>query len=98
MIVGIAGGEYGIRGFIDAYDAKSGKQLWRFWTVPAAGEPGSETWSGDSWKTGGAPAWVTGAYDPDLNVLVLGHRQSRAGLEPRRPRGRQLVLVLHGRA
>jgi alcohol dehydrogenase (cytochrome c) len=54
IIVGIGGGEYGIRGFLDAYDAKTGKRAWRFWTVPAPGEPGNETWSGDSWKTGGA--------------------------------------------
>jgi alcohol dehydrogenase (cytochrome c) len=72
IVVGIAGGEYGIRGFIDAYDAKSGKQLWRFWTVPGSGQPGNQTWTADSWMRGGAPAWVTGAYDPDLNVLYWG--------------------------
>ena len=72
VVVGIAGGEYGIRGFIDAYDAKSGKQLWRFWTVPGAGEEGNPSWTGDSWKRGGAPAWVTGAYDPDLKTLYWG--------------------------
>ena len=72
IIVGIAGGEYGIRGFINAYDAQTGKQLWRFWTVPGPGEPGNQTWRGDSWKTGGAPAWVTGSYDPDLNLLYWG--------------------------
>ncbi len=69
IIVGVGGGEYGIRGFLDAYDAKTGKRLWRFWTVPAAGETGNETWSGDSWKTGGAPTWVTGSYDPELNLI-----------------------------
>ena len=69
IIVGVGGGEYGIRGFLDAYDAKTGKQLWRFWTVPAAGEAGNETWAGDSWKTGGAPTWVTGSYDPELNLI-----------------------------
>jgi len=72
VVVGIAGGEFGIRGFIDAYDAKSGKQLWRFWTVPEPGQPGHDTWRGDSWKTGGAPAWVTGAYDPELNLVYWG--------------------------
>ena len=72
VIVGIAGGEFGIRGFIDAYDGKSGKQLWRFWTVPEPGEPGHDTWPGDSWKTGGAPAWVTGVYDPELNLVYWG--------------------------
>ena len=50
VIVGISGGEAGIRGFLDAYDAKTGKRIWRFWTIPAPGEPGSETWPGDSWK------------------------------------------------
>jgi len=72
VIVGIAGGEYGVRGLLDAYDAKSGKRVWRFWTVPAPGEPGSETWSGDSWKTGGATTWVTGSYDPELNLIYWG--------------------------
>lgn len=69
IIVGVAGGEYGVRGFIDAYSASNGKRLWRFNTVPSPGEPGSETWKGDSWKTGGAPAWLTGSYDPELNLI-----------------------------
>jgi alcohol dehydrogenase (cytochrome c) len=72
VIVGIAGAEYGIRGFLDAYDARTGKRVWRFQTVPGPGEPGNETWSGDSWKTGGAPTWMTGAYDPGLNLLYWG--------------------------
>ena len=72
IIVGIAGAEYGIRGFLDAYDAKTGKRAWRFWTVPGPGEPGNETWAGDSWKTGGAPTWVTGAYDPQANLVYWG--------------------------
>ncbi|MDX2043701.1 MAG: PQQ-dependent dehydrogenase, methanol/ethanol family [Acidobacteriota bacterium] len=69
IIVGVGGGEYGIRGFLDAYDAKTGQRLWRFWTVPAPGEAGNETWAGDSWQTGGAPTWVTGSYDPELNLI-----------------------------
>ena len=69
VIVGISGGEYGVRGFVDAYDADTGRRLWRFDTVPAPGQPGHETWAGDSWKTGGAPAWVTGSYDPELNLV-----------------------------
>lgn len=69
IIVGIAGGEFGIRGFVDAYDATTGDRVWRFHTVPAPGEPGSDTWSGDSWITGGAPTWLTGSYDSDLNLL-----------------------------
>jgi alcohol dehydrogenase (cytochrome c) len=72
IIVGIAGAEYGIRGFLDAYDAKTGKRAWRFWTVPSPGEPGSESWSGDSWKTGGAPTWVTGVFDPEANLIYWG--------------------------
>ena len=72
MIVGTAGGEYGIRGFIAAYDVKTGKEVWRFYTVPGPGEPGNETWKGDSWKTGGASVWVTGSYDPALNLTYWG--------------------------
>ncbi|MFN0120295.1 MAG: pyrroloquinoline quinone-dependent dehydrogenase, partial [Blastocatellia bacterium] len=69
IIVGVAGGEYGIRGFIDAYDPATGKRLWRFHTIPGPGEPGHETWRGDSWKIGGAPTWLTGSYDPELDTL-----------------------------
>jgi alcohol dehydrogenase (cytochrome c) len=72
IIVGIAGGEYGVRGFIDAYEADTGKRAWRFYTTPAPGEPGHETWEGDSWKIGGAPAWLTGTYDPALNLTYWG--------------------------
>src|SRR5262249_25848966 len=72
VIVGVAGGEFGIRGFIDAYDAQTGKRAWRFYTIPAPGEPGNETWRGDSWKTGGSPAWITGTYDPQLNLIYWG--------------------------
>jgi len=72
VIVGVAGGEYGIRGFIDAYDAETGALAWRFYTVPGPGEPGNETWAGDSWKTGGASVWVTGAYDAEDNLLLYG--------------------------
>ncbi|HEY3928178.1 MAG TPA: PQQ-dependent dehydrogenase, methanol/ethanol family [Candidatus Koribacter sp.] len=69
VIVGVSGGEYGVRGFVDAYDAPTGKRLWRFDTVPGPGEAGHETWNGDSWNTGGAPAWITGSYDPELNLI-----------------------------
>ena len=72
IIVGISGGEAGIRGFLDAYDAKTGKLAWRLWTIPGPGEPGHDTWKGDSWKTGGAPTWVTGSYDPELNLIYWG--------------------------
>ncbi|MBM3817782.1 MAG: PQQ-dependent dehydrogenase, methanol/ethanol family [Acidimicrobiia bacterium] len=72
VIVGVAGGEFGIRGFIDAYDAQTGKRAWRFYTIPGPGEPGHDTWSGDSWKIGGASVWVTGAYDPEQNIVMYG--------------------------
>ncbi len=72
VIVGAAGGEFGIRGFIDAYDAESGKRVWRFYTIPGPGEPGHETWYSDSWKSGGAPAWLTGTFDPELNLVYWG--------------------------
>jgi alcohol dehydrogenase (cytochrome c) len=72
VIVGIAGADAGVRGFLDAYDAKTGDRVWRFWTVPAPGEPGSDTWGGDSWRHGGASTWLTGSYDPELNLLYWG--------------------------
>jgi len=72
IIVGMGGGEYGIRGFIAAYDAKTGKQAWRFNTIPGPGEPGHETWNEEDWMTGGASAWVTGSYDPQLNTIYWG--------------------------
>jgi PQQ-dependent dehydrogenase (methanol/ethanol family) len=69
IVVGVSGGEFGARGFIEAYDPASGKRLWRFDTVPAPGEFGHETWKGDSWQHGGSPTWLTGSYDPDLDTL-----------------------------
>ena len=72
VVIGVSGGEAGIRGFLDAYDAKTGARLWRFYTVPGPGEPGHDTWAGDSWKTGGAPTWLSGSYDPELNLLFWG--------------------------
>ena len=72
VIMGVAGGEFGIRGFIAAFSASTGKEAWRFYTIPGKGEPGNETWAGDSWKTGGSSVWVTGSYDPDLNLTYWG--------------------------
>jgi len=69
IVIGVSGGEYGIRGFVDAYDATTGERKWRFYTVPGPGEPGHETWEGDSWKVGGAPAWNTGTYDAETNQI-----------------------------
>ena len=72
VIVGPAGGDYGVRGFLAAFDARTGREVWRFKTIPEPGEPGHESWAGDSWKTGGAPIWVTGSYDPELNLTYWG--------------------------
>jgi len=72
VIVGVAGGEFGIRGFLAAYDARTGKQQWKFNTIPGPGEPGHETWAGDSWMHGGASVWVTGSYDDQLNLTYWG--------------------------
>ncbi len=73
VMVGASGGEFGIRGFVAAFNPETGKELWRTYTVPAPGEPGSETWPiGDEWKTGGAPVWVTGNYDPETNLAYFG--------------------------
>lgn len=69
IIVGVAGGEYGVRGFLDAYDAKTGKRLWRFYSIPGPGEFGNDTWKGESWKTGSGATWLTGSYDPELDLL-----------------------------
>jgi alcohol dehydrogenase (cytochrome c) len=72
IIVGVGGGEYGIRGYLTAHDAKTGKELWRTYTVPGPGEKGHETWTGENWKTGGGSVWVTGSYDAALNLTYWG--------------------------
>jgi alcohol dehydrogenase (cytochrome c) len=72
VVVGVAGAEYAIRGFLAAYDPETGKKQWQFDTIPGPGEPGHETWSGDTWRTGGGSTWVTGSYDPALDLLYWG--------------------------
>lgn len=72
VITGIAGGEFGIKGFIDSYDAEDGALLWRADTIPGPDHPDNRTWAGDSWRTGGAASWITGTYDPDLDLVYWG--------------------------
>ena len=72
VIAGVAGAEFSHRGLLEAYDAKTGKHLWRTYTIPAKGEPGSETWEGDSALTGGGSSWVTGTYDAELDLVYWG--------------------------
>ncbi|MBD93001.1 MAG: PQQ-dependent dehydrogenase, methanol/ethanol family [Acidobacteria bacterium] len=72
VVTGMAGGEYGVRGFIDSYNAESGELEWRADTIPGPDHPDNQTWAGDSWRTGGAATWITGAYDPDLDLVYWG--------------------------
>ena len=72
VVTGIAGGEFGIRGFLDAYDAESGERAWRTYTIPGPDHPDNRTWAGESWRTGGSPTWITGSYDPDLDLVYWG--------------------------
>jgi len=69
VISGVSGGEHGANGFVVAHDAETGKEAWRFWTVPRPGQPGSETWEGKDIEHGGAPTWFTGSYDPTLDLV-----------------------------
>ena len=86
LISGVAGGESTTRGFLDGWDPDTGKKLWRRYTIPAPGEPGSETWPKDSdaWKYGGAPTWRSGSYDPELDLVYWG----TGNAEPYDPRPR----------
>ena len=72
VIVGVSGGEFGIRGFLPAYDAATGEERWRFHTIPGPGEIGHDSWENDAWETGGGPTWITGSFDPDLNLVYWG--------------------------
>lgn len=72
VIVAMAGAESGIRGFVAAFSAETGEQEWKFYTVPGPGEPGNESWKGDSWQRGGGSSWMTGSYDPELNLVFWG--------------------------
>ncbi len=72
VLVGVGGGEFGIRGFVAAYDAETGEEAWKTYTIPGPGEPGHDTWEGDDWEHGGAPVWITGSYDAELNLTYWG--------------------------
>ncbi len=72
VITGVTGGDSAHRGYLNAFDAKTGRHRWRFWTIPGPGEPGHETWKGDSWKYGGGSTWITGTYDPELDLIFWG--------------------------
>ena len=72
VMVGVSGGEFGVRGFIQAFDASSGETLWKTFTVPGPGEAGHDTWPGETWKKGGVPVWITGSYDPETKLSYWG--------------------------
>ena len=72
ILIGVGGGEFGIRGYIDAYDVNTGELRWRFFTTAGPDDPNNATWEGDSWQTGGGPTWVTGTYDSELNLVFWG--------------------------
>jgi alcohol dehydrogenase (cytochrome c) len=72
VVTGIAGGEFGIRGFIDSYNAETGEREWRADTIPGPDHPDNRTWAGDSWRTGGSASWITGSYDADLDMVYWG--------------------------
>src|SRR5688572_27975203 len=86
VMIGTAGGEFGVRGYIAAYDPETGKEIWKTHMVPAPGEPGSETWpKGEQWRTGGAPVWVTGNYDPETNIAYWGTGNGGPWMGDQRP-------------
>lgn len=86
VMVGASGGEFGVRGFVAAFDPENGKELWRTYTIPAPGEPGSETWpKGNQWKTGGGSVWVTGNYDPETNLAYWGTGNGGPWMGDQRP-------------
>jgi len=72
VMIGVSGGEFGVRGFVQAFDAESGESVWKTYTIPEPGQPGSETWQGDDWKRGGAAVWMTGNYDPETGLTLWG--------------------------
>ena len=76
VLVGTSGGDDGVRGFVAAFDAQTGKEAWRFWTIPAPGEKGSESWPGDMYLHGGGTTWMPGTYDRGTEHDLLGNRQS----------------------
>ena len=90
VVVGVAGGEFGVRGFVAAYSPVDGKQLWKLNTIPGPGEQGHDSWAGESWKTGGAPTWTTGAYDHERDVIYWTTGNPWPDLDDRNRKGDNL--------
>ncbi len=86
VMIGASGGEFGVRGFVGAYDTENGRERWKTYMVPAPGEPGSETWpKGDQWQTGGGSVWITGTYDPETNLAFWGTGNGGPWMGDQRP-------------
>jgi alcohol dehydrogenase (cytochrome c) len=85
VMVGVSGGEFGVRGFVQAFDAETGAPAWKTHTIPGPGEPGHDTWSGDTWQRGGGSVWLTGTYDPDLNLTYWGTGNASPWFGDQRP-------------
>jgi alcohol dehydrogenase (cytochrome c) len=100
VIIGVSGGEFGIRGFLSAYDPKTGRQQWKFNTIPGPGEFGHDTWKNDAWQTGGGSTWITGSYDPSLDLLYWGVGNPAPGFRREARPGDNLftdsIIALHG--
>ena len=90
----MAGAEYSHRGFLEGYDPETGKHLWRSYNIPGKGEKGAETWKGDTDLVGGGTSWVTGTYDPELDLVYWGIGNPVA-VEPAHARGRQPLHQFH---
>ena len=85
VMIGVSGGEYGIRGFVQAFDAETGQEAWKTYTIPGPGEPGHDTWPADKWRTGGVSVWITGSYDPQLNLAYWGTGNAAQWMGDSRP-------------
>jgi alcohol dehydrogenase (cytochrome c) len=85
VMVGVSGGEFGVRGFVQAFDAETGAPAWKTHTIPGPGEPGHDTWTGDTWKRGGGSVWLTGTYDPELNLTYWGTGNASPWFGDQRP-------------
>ena len=85
VMIGVSGGEFGVRGFVQAFDAETGEAAWKTYTIPEPGQPGSETWQGDDWKRGGASVWMTGNYDPETGLALWGTGNASPWFGDQRP-------------
>ncbi|HEX7002711.1 MAG TPA: methanol/ethanol family PQQ-dependent dehydrogenase [Trueperaceae bacterium] len=85
VMVGVSGGELGVRGFVQAFDAETGESVWKTYTIPGEGEEGNDTWPGDTWQHGGAPIWITGIFDPELNLTYWGTGNAAPWIGESRP-------------